>query len=188
VADPTSGEVASEGVVVWRPGHVIRPVDETTGEILRRAAGRLLRKRKREEDEDDDETTEKGGGNDDEIDETALMKLIKGDPGSRRWARYVARLTNLDRPAVENVAGQPEMLFQQLVFPPVAGLLYCFNTLTYKAGEDNVASSGFCCTIITPRRKNGMSSSPAGRSVHLHAGRRNPRHPQVSGAGYRGAE
>ena len=58
------------------------------------------------DDDDDDEIV---------IDETALMKLVGDDPGSRRWARYVARLTNLDRPAVENVAGQPEMLFQQLV-------------------------------------------------------------------------
>jgi Protein kinase domain len=166
-ADQNSGEIKAGGVLVWKPGCFVRPVDATSREILTREAERLiLRKeekgRNRSGEEEEEEEEEEGEETTDvEIDENALIKRVRDYPGSRRWARYVARLTNLDRPEVVNVGGQPEMLFQQLVFPPVVGLLYCFNTRTYKA--DDVASSGFCCTAITPRRKNLSSPPPSPR-------------------------
>lgn len=72
------------------------------------------------------------------------------------WARFVANLTNLDRPATVEKGNRclSGMYYQQLVFAPVAGLYYCFNHETYVANE--TASSGFGCTsLTTPGKEEG---------------------------------
>jgi hypothetical protein len=101
-------------------------------------------------------------GSDPLIDPDALMEHAKEVDGSSNWARYVAELTNLDRPKVEDASGQREMLFQQLVFSPISGLLYCFNTSNYVAG-DGLVSSGFLFSKFTPPKKR--QSDPTPRSL-----------------------
>jgi hypothetical protein len=68
---------------------------------------------------------------------------------SAGWAKHVARLTNLDRPEVQEKGNRPlsELFYHQLVFSPVAGLLYCFHPETYVAREH--ASSGYGCASLT---------------------------------------
>jgi hypothetical protein len=101
-------------------------------------------------------------GSDPLIDPDALMEHVKEVDGSSNWARYVAELTNLDRPKVEDASGQREMLFQQLVFSPISGLWYCFNTSNYVAG-DGLVSSGFLFSKFTPPKKR--QSDPTPRSL-----------------------
>jgi hypothetical protein len=164
-ADQGSGEIAHDGELVWSPRMRVRRIRRAAREGLRREASLLVtitaatRKRR-----------SGGCGDKVRISKGALVKLVKNAKGSTKWAKYVARLSNLQRPEVENVAGQPEMLFQQLVFSPIAGLFYCFNNRTYKA--DDVASSGICCSALSLQRKRSASAvshdgPPASRPANV---------------------
>jgi Protein kinase domain len=153
-ANQNSGEITYDGALVWGPRRRVRPVPRgAEREGLQREAGRLVTTTTTT-------TTKSSGGDGDKvrIHKGELAKLVKDAKGSKKWARYVARLTNVKRPEVENVAGQPQMLFQQLVFSPIAGLFYCFNKRTYKAGD--VVSSGFRCSALTLQRARSASAVP----------------------------
>jgi Protein kinase domain len=78
---------------------------------------------------------------------------------SAGWAKHVARLTNLDRPAVQEKGNRPlsELYFHQLVFSPVAGLFYCFHPETYVANES--VSSGYGCASLTTNKRKGAGGS-----------------------------
>jgi hypothetical protein len=75
---------------------------------------------------------------------------------SAGWAKHVARLTNLDRPAVQEKGSRPlsQLFYHQLVFSPVAGLLYCFHPETYVAHEH--ASSGYGLALLTTKKRKGL--------------------------------
>jgi Protein kinase domain len=150
-ANQNSGEITYDGTLVWSPLRTtsVRPVPRGAArEGLQREAGLLVTTAKKRSGDGDKVRINKG----------ELAKLVKDVNGSKKWAKYVARLTNLKRPEVENVAGQPQMLFQQLVFSPIAGLFYCFNQRTYKA--DDVVSSGFRCSALTLQRTRSVSAVP----------------------------
>lgn len=51
-----------------------------------------------------------------------LVNLVKESNGDEEWAQYVATITNVHRPKLKHPEASPEMAYQQLVYPPVAGL------------------------------------------------------------------
>jgi hypothetical protein len=153
-ADQGRGVIFHDGVLVWkRKDHLIHPVDAATLKELKSKAEALLVGGSRA-----GTTTTTTPGAYPAIDPEALGERVKEVDGSVEWARYVAELTNLDRPKVENAAGQHEMLFQQIVFSPIAGLLYCFNSSNYVA--DGLVSSGFLCSRFTLPKKRQTDRTP----------------------------
>jgi hypothetical protein len=72
------------------------------------------------------------------INASALVELVEQSGGSAPLARHAADLTNLERPQLPFY--RSEMLLQQLVYPPISGLIYSFKPDKYLADlKANVA-------------------------------------------------
>jgi hypothetical protein len=62
-----------------------------------------------------------------------LIKLVKENNGDDNYANFVAHLTNIPRKGLRNIYTHSEMALQQLVFPPISGIMYCFKPDSYVA-------------------------------------------------------
>jgi hypothetical protein len=67
------------------------------------------------------------------VDEKKLVDLIQANGGYENGAQHLAAMSNTPRLKLKTPESSPDMLYQQLVFPPLSGLFYSFDPDLYAA-------------------------------------------------------
>jgi hypothetical protein len=103
---------------------------------------------------------EEGGRTTYKINEAKLLEIIRSHKGSNAsCAKHVAMISNDHRPTLALPFASPATLLQQLVFPPITGLLYAFDPELYAA--DSVVYTG----IYTFKDRDGHRAPLTGTTV-----------------------
>jgi Protein kinase domain len=90
------------------------------------------------------------------VDEKILVELIQANGGYENGARHLAAMANTPRLKLKNPESSPEMLYQQLIFPPLSGLFYSYDPDLYAA--DTTVYTG----IFTYKNQFGHRAPLAG--------------------------
>jgi hypothetical protein len=104
---------------------------------------------------------EEGGRTTYKINEAKLLEIIRSHKGSNAsCAKHVAMISNDHRPTLALPFASPATLLQQLVFPPITGLLYAFDPELYAAGGSAVYTG-----IYTYKDRDGHRAPWTGTAV-----------------------